>query len=207
MAILGDKIRDFKIILGSSSPRRRDLLKAICIDFELDGTSHVNEDYPEDLPHHLIPETLAYRKSIGFHRELTDNEILITADTLVFCPSKENIGEEIVLGKPQDREDAFKMLSLLSDNTHTVLTSVCIRDHKRHTIFTESSDVTFRKLEQEEIDYYLDTFNPYDKAGSYAVQEWIGHVGIANINGSQENVMGLPTQKLYLELKRFIELS
>lgn len=185
-----------KIILGSASPRRRELLSGLDLDFTVDTQTNFTEAFSPGMPHARVTEYLAKGKSYGFHRELRENEILITADTMVLCGEK-------ILGKPKDKAGAAQMLGLLQGNTHTVLTGVCIRDNAKMTSFTASTKVTFGPLSAEEIEYYLEKYKPYDKAGSYGVQEWIGYVGISGIEGSYYNVMGLPVQRLYRELEQF----
>ena len=186
-----------RIILASNSPRRRELLAGLDIDFTVDtGTSFV-EEYSPDTPHVKVPELMSEGKSLGFHRELADDEILVTSDTMVLC------GVEI-LGKPQDRADAVRMLRLLSGREHQVITAVTIRDAHRKGTFSVSTDVYFKNLSDNEIDYYIDNFKPFDKAGAYGIQEWIGYVGITRIEGSFYNVMGFPTQRFYEELQDFV---
>lgn len=186
-----------KIILASASPRRKELLAGLGIDFTIDTEIDFEEKAPEDLNFEEYPEYMACGKSYGFHRELSDDEILITADTMVLCTDE-------IMGKPSGREDAIRMIEKLQDNTHKVLTGVCLRSNEREIFFTVSTDVTFGKLDREEIEFYIDTFSPYDKAGSYGVQEWIGYVGIKSINGSFYNVMGLPVHALYNKLKEMV---
>ena len=186
-----------RIILASNSPRRRELLSGLDIDFTVDtGTSFV-EKYSLDTPHVKVPELMSEGKSLGFHRELEDDEILVTSDTMVLC------GIEI-LGKPQDRADAVRMLRLLSGREHQVITAVTIRDAHRKRTFSVSTDVYFKNLSDNEINYYIDDFKPFDKAGAYGIQEWIGYVGITRIEGSFYNVMGFPTQRFYEELQDFL---
>lgn len=187
-----------KIILGSASPRRKELLKGLDIEFTIDTNTNFEEIIPDGMKLTEVPLYMAEGKSNGFHRELADNEILITADTMVLC------GNEI-LGKPNGKEGAVEMLKKLSNNKHTVLTGVCIRNNKKSVSFTAATDVYFNKLEESQIEYYVNKYSPYDKAGSYAVQEWIGHVGINRIDGSYYNVVGLPVSKLYTVLTEFIK--
>lgn len=191
---------NYKITLASASPRRRELLAGLDIKFTVEPNKDEKEAYSADLPHDRIPEFLARHKSETFHRPLEKDEVLITADTLVF------LGES-VLGKPKDRADAEKILGQLSGNTHTVLTGVCIRTLSDTRSFTAATDVTFKKLSDSEIKYYLDIYRPYDKAGAYGVQEWIGYVAITGINGSFYNVMGLPVQMLYEELCQMLKVE
>lgn len=186
-----------KIILASNSPRRRELLAALGIDFTVDtGTAFV-EEYAPDTPHTKVPELMSLGKSLGFHRELEPDEILVTSDTMVLC------GKEI-LGKPADRADAARMLRLLSGREHQVITAVTIRDSKRERTFSVTSNVFFKELSDSEIDYYIDNYKPFDKAGAYGIQEWIGYIGITGIEGSFYNVMGFPTQRFYDELQSFL---
>ena len=187
-----------RIILASNSPRRKELLAALDIDFTVDtGTSFV-ETYSPDTPHERVPELMSLGKSLGFHRELDSDEILVTSDTMVLC------GKEI-LGKPVDREDAERMLKLLSGREHQVITAVTIRDQEHEKTFSVTSSVFFKELSNSEIDYYIDTYKPFDKAGAYGIQEWIGYIGITGIEGSFYNVMGFPTQRFYDELQSFLK--
>ena len=186
-----------KIILASNSPRRRELLVALGIDFTVDtGTSFV-EEYSQDTPYTKGPELMSLGKSLGFHRELEPDEILVTSDTMVLC------GTEI-LGKPADRAEAARMLRLLSGREHQVITAVTIRDGKRERTFSVTSNVFFKELSDSEIYYYIDNYKPFDKAGAYGIQEWIGYIGITGIEGSFYNVMGFPTQRFYDELQSFL---
>ena len=187
-----------KIILASNSPRRRELLAALDIDFTIDTLTSFVETYPQDTPHEKVPELMSRGKSLGFHRPLDADEILVTSDTMVLC------GKEI-LGKPSDRSDAVRMLKLLSGREHQVITAVTIRDFKREKTFSVTSNVFFKQLSDEEIDYYIDTYKPFDKAGAYGIQEWIGYIGITGIEGSFYNVMGFPTQRFHDELLDFIK--
>jgi septum formation protein len=184
------------IILASQSPRRKELLAGLGIQFTV-----MPKDTPEDFPAALqgaeIATFLSRRKSEAFTPdELPDNFLLITADTIVWIDGK-------VLNKPADSSEAFTMLRTLSGNKHTVFTGVTLRSASKTLTFSAATDVWFRHLTNEEIEHYLHHYKPYDKAGSYGVQEWIGYVGISRIEGSYYNVMGLPTQQLYLELSRF----
>ncbi len=186
-----------RIILASNSPRRRELLAGLDIDFKVDtGTSFI-ERYSPDTPHFKVPELMSEGKSLGFHRELEKDEILVTSDTMVLCGSE-------ILGKPKDRDDAARMLKLLSGRGHQVITAVTIRDRYRAKTFSVTSDVYFKDLSDSEIDYYIDNFKPFDKAGAYGIQEWIGYVGITRLDGSFYNVMGFPTQRFYEELQSFL---
>ncbi len=187
-----------RIILASNSPRRRELMQSLGLDFTVDtGTSFI-ESYPPGTQHEKVPGLMSRGKSLGFHRSLMDDEILVTSDTMVLC------GGEI-LGKPSDREDAVRMLKLLSNREHQVITAVTIRDNKREKTFSVTSNVFFKNLSDKEIDYYIDNYKPFDKAGAYGIQEWIGYIGITGIEGSFYNVMGFPTQRFYEELQDFLQ--
>ncbi len=186
-----------RIILASNSPRRRELLAGLGFEFTVDARTFFEEEYSPDTPHDMIPEMMSLGKSMGFHRELEPDEILVTSDTMVLCGSE-------ILGKPSDRDDAVRMLRLLSGREHQVITAVTIRDIGRTKTFSVSSDVYFKDLADDEIDYYIDNYRPFDKAGAYGIQEWIGYVGICRIDGSFYNVMGFPTQRFYEELKAFL---
>lgn len=186
-----------RIILGSNSPRRRELLAGLGIDFTVDTDNSFAESAEPGVEAHQVPVDMSLGKSHGFHRPLEDDEILITADTVVIIDGR-------VLGKPHSREEAEEMLHTLSDRTHEVVTAVTIRDKRGEKCFSVSSIVEFCRLEDWEIDSYIDNFKPYDKAGAYGVQEWIGYVGISRIEGSFYNVMGLPVHRIWQELKKFL---
>lgn len=186
-----------RIILASNSPRRRELLASLGFDFSVDTRTSFIEDYSPDTPYVKVPELMSQGKSHGFHRELSPDEILVTSDTMVLC------GTEI-LGKPSDRDDAVRMLKLLSGREHQVITAVTIRSAEQEKTFSVSSNVYFKDLSDSEIDYYIDNYKPFDKAGAYGIQEWIGYIGITGIEGSFYNVMGFPTQRFFEELKAFL---
>lgn len=190
-------IKDKKIILASASPRRKELLAGLCIDFEVDTKNNFEEVYSPDTPHEKIPEVLSEGKSFGFHRELAGNEILITSDTLVLC-------EDHVMGKPRNREEAFNMLRLLSGRTHKVITAFTLRNHSQISTLCDTAIVHFKRLSDSEIYYYIDKFKPFDKAGAYGIQEWIGYIGIDKIEGSYFTIMGFPVHLVYQELLKFI---
>ena len=183
--------------LASASPRRRELLKGLDIDFTVEPGKDEKEAYSEGMPHTEIPEFLARHKSESFHRELVPHEVLITADTLVFLDEK-------ILGKPHSPEEARQMLRALSGRTHTVTTGMALRTRERIHTFSDTTEVDFRPLADSEIAYYIKTYRPFDKAGAYGIQEWIGYTGITAIRGSYFNVMGLPVQRLYTELCNFL---
>ena len=195
--LLNEKFRGTRIILGSGSPRRRELLAGLGLDFTVEPQTSFMENNEANLPTAEIAEYMAKGKSFG-HRALADDELLITSDTIVLIPDM-----DLVLGKPSDRSDAIAMLESLSGRKHVVETGVCIRTNRKCVSFTAFSDVYFKSLTREEIEYYVDHCRPYDKAGSYGVQEWMGYAGITKIEGSFYNVMGLPVQRLYDELMKF----
>lgn len=186
-----------KIILGSNSPRRRELLGGLDIEFTVDTGNTFEEVYDPATPHERIPEVLSEGKSYGFHRTLEANEILITSDTLVLC------GER-VMGKPHSREEAIDMLRCLSGREHKVITAITLRDCGRCTTTSDTAVVYFKELTDNEIEYYIDQYKPFDKAGAYGIQEWIGYAGIGRIEGSYFTIMGLPVHLVYKELLNFI---
>jgi septum formation protein len=186
----------YKIILGSQSPRRRELLAGLGIAFEVRPAPDADESYPGTLTAGEIPLHIARRKAQAFSPELGENELLITADTIVWINGQ-------VLGKPDGREGAIRMLTTLSGNTHRVITGVCLTTRSKCVSFAVTSTVRFARILQEDIRHYVDTCRPYDKAGAYGIQEWIGYVAVESIEGSFYNVMGLPVQRVYQELARF----
>jgi septum formation protein len=194
--MLGKILSGRKIILASASPRRKELLGGLGVEFTIDTKNSFEEIAPEGLSFTQYPEYMAKGKSHGFHRDLLPDEILVTADTMVLCSDE-------IMGKPIDRADAIRMVQKLQNNRHSVLTGVCIRSLEKEVCFTASTDVFFDELSQEEIEYYVDTYRPFDKAGAYGVQEWVGYAGIKRIEGSYFNVVGLPVQMLYQKLKEF----
>ncbi len=185
----------YKLILGSASPRRQELLKSLGFEF-LNKPINANEDFASDLKAQEIPIFLAEKKADAFPEQLKENEILITADTIVWCEGK-------VLNKPMNFVEGKKMLESLSGKMHEVFTAVCLKGANKQTTFYDVSKVYFKKLKTEEIEYYLTNFSPYDKAGGYGVQDWIGYIGIDKIEGSFYTVMGLPVKELYEELIKF----
>jgi septum formation protein len=195
--LLTDILKGYRLILASQSPRRRMLLEGLDLPFEVIVREDVKENTPFNLGMFEIPEYLARIKSDYYSDLLTGITILITADTIVWHRNK-------VLGKPENIKDAMSMVNQLSGNMHEVITGVCLRSVSKIRVFHSHSKVWFRKLTQEEITYYVNHYNPIDKAGAYGIQEWIGYVGIEKIEGSFYNVMGLPVQMLYLELLNFI---
>ena len=185
-----ENLKKYKIVLASNSPRRRNLLSGLDIDFEVRVISDIDESYPDSIDSMEIPLYIARSKAEAYKPTMADDELLITADTIVWT-------FDGVMGKPANREEAYAMLHALSDHVHQVITGVCIMTKDKNVGFSVESAVCFAKLGDEEINYYL------DKAGGYGIQEWIGYIGVEAINGSFYNVMGLPVQKLYQELKHF----
>ncbi len=185
-----------KIILASNSPRRREILSGLNIDFTIDTATDFEERFSPDTPHSQVPALMSEGKNLHFHRPLAEDEILITSDTMVLCDS-------LILGKPHSREEAVRMLHSLSGRSHEVKTAVTFRDCRGMKTVTDTTEVEFKPLSEAEIDYYLDTFRPYDKAGAYGIQEWIGYIGITAIRGSYFNVMGFPSHIVYALLKEF----
>ena len=190
------KLNPYSIFLGSASPRRRQLLLELGIEFKIKKTQ-AKEYYPPSIKLLKVPEFLAKQKAEIISKELARNYLLITADTIVIFKNK-------IMHKPKTKEHAIKMLQVLSGKSHKVITGVCIKSMKKEITFSSVTDVTFNKLSKDEISYYIDTFNPFDKAGSYGIQEWIGFIGIKKIIGSYNNVVGLPTAKLHQKMKLFI---
>ena len=186
-----------KIILASNSPRRKELLAGLDICFEVDTRNNFEEVYDPSTPHERIPEVLSEGKSYGFHRELAEDEILITSDTLVLCADR-------VMGKPHSREEAFDMLRFLSGREHKVITAISVRDVNQCRTSSDTAIVRFKELTDNEIWYYIDNYKPFDKAGAYGIQEWIGYIGIGQIEGSFFTIMGLPVHLVYKELLGFI---
>lgn len=195
--LLKDKLASYRLLLGSRSPRRQQLLRDCGLDYTLPPPYKVEEIYPPTLPAEEVPVYLSRLKSEAYPVPLAPNDILLTADTVVVLDAQ-------VLGKPRDREDAAGMLRRLAGRRHRVVSGVTFRTAERRHTFAARSDVWFRPLTEEEIRYYVDTFRPFDKAGSYGIQEWLGYAAIERIDGSFYNVMGLPVQKVYTELDRFL---
>ena len=193
--MLHKKFENTKIILASGSPRRQQFLKDLDLNFEI-RIKEIEEIYPETLQSLEITDYLAKLKAAAFDGELLENELLITSDTLVWLNGK-------ALGKPTNYDHAFQMLQELSNQTHEVITSVCFKTKDKIDIINDTTKVTFGDLSDESIKYYLDNYKPFDKAGSYGIQEWIGLVGIVNIDGSYTNVVGFPTEKVYRFLLNF----
>lgn len=194
--LLHERLKPYRLILASQSPRRRELLAGSGLEFQLAERFECDESYPA-MPLTDVAEYLSRKKSDAYPVELAEADVLLTADTVVIA-----CGE--ILGKPHSRDEAITMLQKLSGSTHEVATGVTLRTSTKSHSFTSVSKVRFRQLSLEEIEYYVDNYRPMDKAGSYGIQEWIGYVGIEHIDGSFYNVMGLPIQRLYCELDRFI---
>lgn len=191
-----ENLKKYNIILGSNSPRRKTLLAGLDIAFEVKTIPDIDESFPDNLSPEEIPLFIAANKAAAFRPGMHPNELLITADTVVV------VGDKII-GKPTDKDDAVRILKLLSGREHRVITGVYLVTKDKSSCFSVVSTVSFAKLQEEEINYYLEKYSPYDKAGSYGIQEWIGYIGVESINGSFYNVMGLPVQRLYRELQQF----
>lgn len=189
-------LQKYRIVLGSNSPRRKELLAGLDLQFEVEVIPDIDESYPDALTSVAIPLYIARKKAEAYLEKMSDNELLITADTIVATYDR-------ILGKPANREEAIDMLHILSGHVHEVITGVCLTTKEKTVSFSVDSAVSFTKLEEEEIIYYVDKYRPFDKAGSYGIQEWIGYIAVEAINGSFYNVMGLPVQRLYQELKNF----
>ena len=194
--MLNDKLKNYNLILASGSPRRQQFFKNLGLDFEI-RLKPVIEDYPSRLSHFEISDYLSQLKSLPFQAELKSNDILITSDTIVWNDCK-------ALGKPSDKVDAFHMLQSMSNKTHEVITSVCFTTTTSQKTVNAITKVTFKALTESEINYYIDNFKPFDKAGAYGIQEWIGHIGITSIEGSYFNVVGLPTHLVYKTLNSMV---
>lgn len=183
-----------RIILASNSPRRKELLAGIGIDFEVRVLQGIDESYPADLPIQDTAEYISRKKAAAYREQLADDELVITADTIVVL-------DDEVMGKPADEQEASSMLHKLSGRTHQVITGVTLTTKERQQSFSVLTDVTFKQLSDEEIDYYITHYHPMDKAGAYGIQEWIGYIGVTGLSGSYFNVMGLPVQRIYEALK------
>jgi septum formation protein len=195
--MISDQFKGYRLILASRSPRRQQLLRELGLTFDV-VIREYEEIYPEGLTGEEIARFVAHEKASSFKDEISENEIVISADTIVWC-------NNYVLGKPLDRPDAIRILKELSGNTHEVITGVSLRSKTKELTFSESTKVTFEPMTSEEINYYIDQFKPYDKAGAYGIQEWIGIMACSHIDGSYFNVVGLPVQRLYKELQKFIK--
>lgn len=190
------KITNYKVLLASNSPRRKELLQGIDIDFEIKVLPDIDESYPATLPVEEVAEFIAEKKASSYTNNLKEDELLITADTVVIL-------DGAIFGKPNNKEEANAMLNALSGKAHRVISGVCLATLEKQVSFSVTSEVLFSELSSEEIEYYIDRYSPFDKAGSYGIQEWIGYIGVEHLSGSYFNIMGLPIQRLYRELKNF----
>lgn len=190
-----DNLKNYRIVLASQSPRRKELLAGLGLEYESRVLPDVDESFPPELTGGDIPMYIAREKAEAYRPSLGADELLITADTIVWL-------DDAVLGKPADRDDALRMLRKLSGHVHEVYTGVCLTTLRWQRAFTARTEVKFSALDEEEITWYVDHFRPFDKAGAYGVQEWIGYVAVEHISGSYFNIMGLPVQRLYRELKK-----
>ena len=195
--VMFENLKNYHIILASNSPRRRELLGGLGLPFEVKVLPDIEESYPNDLTVSQIAEYISTEKAAAYRELMADNDLIITADTVVI------VGDE-VMGKPVDAADARRMLKKLSGVTHQVTTGVCLTTKTNQRHFSVTTDVTFKQLTDEEINHYIEVYKPYDKAGAYGIQEWIGYVGVTCLHGSYFNVMGLPVQRIYKELATFI---
>lgn len=182
----------YKVILSSNSPRRKELFAGLGIDFEVRVISGIDESYPSDLPLKDVPQYIAKEKAAAY--DIATDELVVTADTVVIVDNE-------ILGKPVDEDEARKMLRELSGRSHEVITGVCLTTCELQRSFAVTSEVTFKKLSEEEIEYYVKNYHPLDKAGAYGIQEWIGYIGVTSLYGSYFNVMGMPVQRIYEELR------
>ena len=189
-------VEGYRVVLASNSPRRKELLGGLGINFEVRTLKDIDESYPDTLKGEEIPMFISGKKAEAYRQTMADDELIITADTIVYDKGQ-------VLGKPKSREEAIRMLQQLSGHAHEVITGVSIVTKKKTTQFASTSKVFFSSLTDEEITYYVDSYQPFDKAGAYGIQEWIGFVGVTRLEGSYFNVMGLPIQRLYTDLKNF----
>ena len=193
-------VKDYKIVLASGSPRRKELLAGLGYDFEVRLLDNINESYPEGLSGEEIAQHIASKKAEAYRPTMAENELIITADTIVYLDGE-------VLGKPKDETEARRMLHMLSGKTHQVITGVTLLTEQQMHTFASVSNVSFAQLSDEEINFYVTHYHPTDKAGAYGIQEWIGFIGVERIEGSYFNVMGLPVQKLYSEMKKVAPLT
>ena len=189
-------VMNYKLILASNSPRRKELLSGLGMPFEVRVLQDIDETYPDDLPVNEVARYIAKEKADAYRRIIAPDELIITADTVVI------VGDEI-LGKPVDEADAVRMLKLLSGRTHQVTTGVCLLTAEKESCFDVTTDVTFKALSDDEIHYYVNHYRPFDKADAYGIQEWIGYIGVTGLHGSYYNVMGLPVQRIYQELTKY----
>jgi septum formation protein len=196
MASSSHPAANWHIVLASNSPRRKELLAGLDVPFEVRVIDGIDERYPQDLPTRQIAEYISRHKAAAYRQTMASDELVITADTIVI------LGDE-VMGKPHDEDDACRMLHELSGKTHQVITGVTLTSLEKQVSFSVETDVTFKQLSDDEINYYVTTYRPMDKAGSYGIQEWIGYIGVTGLHGSYFNVMGLPVQRIYQALCEF----
>lgn len=207
----------YKIILASNSPRRRELLAGLDVNFEVKVLNGIDESYPDDLDAYQVAEFIAQKKAEAYRSLLNEEEssaeecLILTADTVVIAPAadEQNDQEEksIILGKPKTADDAVRMLKMLSGKTHHVVTGVCLTTKEEQRHFSVTTEVSFKELTDWEVNYYISHYRPFDKAGAYGIQEWIGYIGCTGLNGSYFNVMGLPVQRIYEEMLKMQEES
>ncbi|MCH5312470.1 MAG: septum formation protein Maf [Prevotella sp.] len=197
-----DNINKYNIILASGSPRRKQLLEGLGIEFSQKVLEGIDETYPDTLPAEQVAQYIAEKKSSAYLESMSDNDLLITADTIVVVQDSD--GKSIILGKPHDFDEAVYMLKMLSGKTHQVITGCCLSTKQQQRSFSTITNVTFKQLGDDEIEYYIKKYLPYDKAGAYGIQEWIGYIGVTGIEGSYFNVMGFPIQRIYAELSTLI---
>lgn len=203
-------MKDYKIILASNSPRRKELLAGLDMPFEVKVLKGIDESYPSTLSPYETAQYIAAKKADAYRGLLADGILILTADTVVIAPTEDEQNDKegrgiILLGKPKDAEDAKRMLRMLSGKTHHVVTGVCLTTVKEQHQFSVTTEVTFKSLSEEEIEYYVSKYEPFDKAGAYGIQEWIGYIGCTGLKGSYYNVMGLPVQRIYEELNQMSE--
>lgn len=191
-----DNLKKYRIVLASNSPRRHELLAGLGIDFEVKVMPDIDESYPDTINASEVAQFIAEKKAQAYLTMLHDDSLVITADTVV-------IVDNLILGKPKDEADAAEMLKAISGRNHHVVTGVCITTKDSRRSFSVTTEVTFAPLSPEEIEYYVRKYRPFDKAGAYGIQEWIGYIGVTSLSGSYFNVMGLPVQRIYSELKNF----
>lgn len=207
----------YKIILASNSPRRRELLAGLDVNFEVKVLNGIDESYPNDLDAYQVAEFIAQKKAEAYRSLLNEEEssaeenLILTADTVVIAPAaneqNDQEGKGIILGKPKTADDAVRMLRMLSGKTHHVVTGVCLTTKEEQRHFSVTTEVSFKELTDWEINYYISHYKPFDKAGAYGIQEWIGYIGCTGLNGSYFNVMGLPVQRIYEEMLKMQEES
>lgn len=205
----------YKIILASNSPRRRELLAGLDVNFEVKVLNGIDESYPDDLDAYQVAEFIAQKKAEAYRSLLNDEassaeeNLILTADTVVIAPAadeqNDQEGKGIILGKPKTADDAVRMLRMLSGKTHHVVTGVCLTTKEEQRHFSVTTEVSFKELTDWEINYYISHYRPFDKAGAYGIQEWIGYIGCTGLNGSYFNVMGLPVQRIYEEMLKMQE--